>query len=219
MGQSKPICLTEFGIATPVKGKTPKGFHLIVVDDPATLVYLGYGFQNPRPGPWRITLAATTKTPPQGADYALTAQLRGGALLKAQTSTLLPQLDEPVELTARLELGRQALPIREARALIRRPDGIAETVPLSASGDEWKAAFRPTSPGVYGINIQVSGAAPDGSSLEREAFLSVQGQPAASQVVISQRLITAVGLVALAAILALIFLSIRRRAHKAQVTG
>jgi len=190
---------------------------LIVVDDPATLVYLGYGFQNPRPGPWRITLAATTKPPPQGADFALTAQLRGGALLKAQTSTLLPQLNEPVELTARLELAGQALSIREAKALIRRPDGIPETVPLSASGDEWKATFRPTSPGVYGINIQVSGAAPDGSSLEREAFLSVQGQPAASQVAGSQRLIAAVGLVVLAAILALIFLSIRRRAHKAQV--
>ena len=26
-GESKPICLTEFGIATPVNGKTPKGFH------------------------------------------------------------------------------------------------------------------------------------------------------------------------------------------------
>jgi len=26
-GQARPICLTEFGIATPVNGKTPKGFH------------------------------------------------------------------------------------------------------------------------------------------------------------------------------------------------
>jgi len=26
VGQSKPICLTEFGIATPANGKTPKGF-------------------------------------------------------------------------------------------------------------------------------------------------------------------------------------------------
>src|SRR5690606_11524939 len=26
------------------------------VDDPAALVHLGYGFHNPRPGPWRVTV-------------------------------------------------------------------------------------------------------------------------------------------------------------------
>ena len=190
---------------------------LIVVDDPATLVYLGYGFQNPRPGPWRVTLAATNKTPSRGTEYALMAQLRGGAVLKAQVSTLLPGPNESVDLTAQMELAGQALPIREAKALIRYPDGKAETMGLTAGGDQWKATFKPTASGVYGINIQVSGSAPDGTPLEREAFLSVQGQPSASQVASSQRLISAVVLLVLAAIFVLIFLSVRRRAHKAQV--
>jgi hypothetical protein len=189
---------------------------LVVVDDPATLVYLGYGFQNPRPGPWRVTLAATGKTPSRGTDYALTAQLRGGAVLKAHASTLLPRLNESVDLTARLELAGQALPVREAKAVIRYPDGKAETMGLTASGDQWKATFDPTSPGVYGINIQVSSSAPDSTPLEREAFLSVQGQPTASQVANRQRLLTAIVLLVLAAILVLISsLLIKRRAHKA----
>jgi hypothetical protein len=189
---------------------------LIIVDDPATLVYLGYGFQNPRPGPWRITLAATSKTPARGADYALTAQLRGGAILKAQASPLLPRLNEPVDLTARLELAGQALPIRDAQALIRQPDGKTETISLTASGDQWRGTWKPTSAGVHGINIQVTGSAPDGTPLEREAFLSIQGQPAAGQVARSQSLIAAVVLLILAAILVQLLVLIRRRARQAR---
>ena len=192
---------------------------LVVVDDPATLVYLGYGFQNPRPGPWRITLVATGKTPPRGTDYALMAQLRGGTVLRAQTSTLLPRLNESVDLTARLELAGQAVSIREAKALVRHPDGTAETMDLNTSGGQWKATFKPTSPGVYGINIQVSGSAPDGTPLEREAFLSVQGQPAASQVASSQRLLTVLVLLVLILILVLIFLLIKRRTRQARGKG
>jgi pimeloyl-ACP methyl ester carboxylesterase len=188
---------------------------LIVVDDPATLVYLGYGFQNPRPGPWRVTLAATNKTPSRGTEYALMAQLRGGAVLKAKVSKLLPGPNEFVDLTAQMELAGQALPIREAKAVIRYPDGKAETMGLTASGDQWKATFIPTASGVYGINIQVSGSTPDGTPLEREAFLSVQGQPSASQVTTSQRWISVVVLLVLAAIFVLILGSlVRRRAHK-----
>jgi hypothetical protein len=188
---------------------------LIVVDDPSTLVYLGYGFQNPRPGPWRITLAATDKTPSRGADYALTAQVRGGAILRAQASTLLPQLNEPVDLTARLELAGQTLPIRNAKALIRYPDGRGETVDLSASGDGWKATWRPTLFGVYGINLQVSGSGPDGAPLEREAFLSVQSQPPAGQAAASQRLIGVVILLVLVALIGVMILFIIRLMKRA----
>jgi pimeloyl-ACP methyl ester carboxylesterase len=165
---------------------------LIIVDDPSTLVYLGYGFQNPRPGPWRITLQATGKTPAGGADYALTAQLRGGATIKASTSTLLPRLNQAVDLTARLELAGQPLTVQEARALVRNPDGRAETVPLTASGNDWKATWKPTTTGVHGINIQLSGTAPDGTLVEREASLAVQVQPSAGQVAASQRLLSIV---------------------------
>ena len=188
---------------------------LIIVDDPATLVYLGYGFQNPRPGPWQVTLAATSKTPSRGTEYALTARLQGGAVLKAQASPLLPRPDESVELTARLDLAGQALPIRQATALIHHPDGKAESMSLTPVGDGWQAAWKPTSPGVYGINLQVSGSAPDGTPLEREAALSVQSQPLAKQVAASQRLLSAVVLLVLAALVVLIVsLLVKRRTRK-----
>ncbi len=210
---TRSLTVTVRGATGNLIALDPTRNGLVVIDDPATLVYLGYGFQNPRPGPWRITLAATDKTPSRGTDYALTAQLRGGAVLKAQASTLLPQLDEPVDLTARLELAGQVLPIREAKALVRYPDGKVEPIALTASGDQWKGTFKPISPGVYGINVQVSSSTPDGVPLEREAFLSVQAQPSASQVTSSQRLMGAVVLLVLAGILVLILLLLKRRAH------
>ena len=189
---------------------------LIVVDDPSTLVYLGYGFQNPRPGPWRITLQATSKTPPRGADYALTAQLRGGAVIKANASTLLPRLNEAVDLTARLELAGQALAVREAKAVVHYPDGKAEAIPLAPSGSDWKATWQPTTPGVYGINIQLVGSAPDGSPLEREAFLSVQAQPSAEQAATTRRWLgigAAVILIGLVAVFVLVVTRRVRRRH------
>jgi hypothetical protein len=76
-------------------------------------------------------------------------------------------------------LAGQNLPIREAQALVRSPDGKLGTISLAPSGDEWQVAWKPVASGVYGINIQVSGSAPDGAPLEREAFLSVRAQPAA----------------------------------------
>ena len=190
---------------------------LVVIDDPATLVYLGYGFQNPRPGPWRITLAATSKTPARGADYALTAQLKGGAVLKAQASTLLPRLNESVDLTARLELAGQTLPVREAKAVVYYPDGKAETLNLISAGNQWQTAWKPASAGVYGINVHVSGSAPDGSPLEREAFLSVSSQPPASQVASSQKVEGGILLLVLAVLVVLIARwFIKRRARMEQ---
>jgi disulfide bond formation protein DsbB len=98
---------------------------------------------------------------------------------------------------------------------------------LTESGDRWTAAWKPASPGVYGITIQVSGSAPDGTPLEREASLSIQGQPSASQVATSQRLLGAVGLLLLAvavvlllvAVVAVLVLSllVKRRKRKAGV--
>jgi hypothetical protein len=208
---TRSLTVTVRGASGNVIALDPVRNGLIVVDNPATLVYLGYGFQNPRPGPWRVTLAATSKTPSRGTEYALTAQLSGGAVLKAQASPLLPRPDEPVELTARLDLAGQALPIRDATALIRHPDGKAESMSLTPGGDGWQATWKPTSPGVYGINLQVSGSAPDGTPLEREASLSVQSQPSANQAVASQRLLSTVVLLVLTALVILIVGSLVKR--------
>jgi pimeloyl-ACP methyl ester carboxylesterase len=215
---TRSLTVTVRGASGNVIALDPARNGLIVVDDPATLVYLGYGFQNPRPGPWRVTLAATSKTPARGTEYALTAQLQGGAVLKAQVNPLLPKPGEPVELTARLELAGQALPIRQATALIRGPNGKAESMSLTESGDRWTAAWKPASPGVYGITVQVSGSAPDGTPLEREASLSIQGQPSANQVASSQRLLGAVVLLLLAvAVVLVLSLLIKRRKRQAGV--
>jgi hypothetical protein len=114
-------------------------------------------------------------------------------------------------LTARLDLAGQALPIRDATALIRHPDGKAESMSLTPGGDGWQATWKPTSPGVYGINLQVSGSAPDGTPLEREASLSVQSQPSANQAVASQRLLSTVVLLVLTALVILIVGSLVKR--------
>jgi hypothetical protein len=160
---------------------TPEKNGFIKVDDPSTLVYLGYGFENPKPGPWKITLLATPQTPSGGAEYAISVYFIGGAALQAQTSTLVPAVGERVTISASLDLGGQPLEITRAQALVRQPDGTIQTVdftPGQAVSAEWQAEV----PGSHGIDLVVTGKAPDGSPVERTAFLSVEVQPGAQQV-------------------------------------
>ncbi len=145
------------------------------------LVYLGYGFNNPRPGPWQVTLQATNATPPSGTDYAISAQFKGGAILRAQASTLLPKTNEPVQFSARLELGGRALTIRDAQARIRYPDGAIKNIALTASGGDFRSSWLAKAPELYGVDIAVNGSAPDGTIVERGAFLSLEVQPSAEQ--------------------------------------
>jgi pimeloyl-ACP methyl ester carboxylesterase len=152
---------------------------LVVVQDPTTLFYLGYGFKNPKPGTWRVTLTTTDKTPVSGADYALTAYFVGGAELKAQLNPLLPQVDGNVQFSATLELGTQALNLVNAQALIHSPDGNIKTVDLVMNGAQASASWKPDAPGLYGIDIRVTGNGPDSAPVERTAFLSLETQPKA----------------------------------------
>lgn len=75
-------------------------------------------------------------------------------------------------------------------------------------------AWKPAASGVYGINIQVRGSAPGGAPLEREAFLSVQAQPAAIQVAASQQRIVTIFLLVLAGITTIILILVARRLAK-----
>ncbi len=185
---------------------------LIVVDDPATLVYLGYGFNNPAPGPWRITLSATSKTPPNGVDFAQTARLSGGALLEARTSSLIPQPGEPVRITARVSLAGQGLPIQQAQALIREPGGSVQTIALSGDGLERAGVWTPQAPGLYGIDVSALATSPDGTPIERTAFLSAEVQPSADSL---QPLINlALIVVLLLALLCIIVILVRRVKRK-----
>jgi pimeloyl-ACP methyl ester carboxylesterase len=150
---------------------------LIVVDDPATMVYLGYGFENPRPGPWQVLLNATAATPATGADFALTAHLAGGVQLTANATPLLPEIGAPVGLAGSLTLAEAPLAIGQAEVLIWHPDGEAEVLPLTVTGSDFAGEWRPDDEGVYQLDIVVLAQTPDGTPVERTAFLAIQAQP------------------------------------------
>lgn len=182
---TQSLTVTVRGASGAIIPLSPVTNGLIMVNDPETLVYLGYGFRNPRPGPWEISLRSTASTPSQGADYALMAHLTGGATLQAQSSILLPQLGEIVVVSARLELAGQTLPIETANAVIRAPDGRVEPLHLTPQDAEYRATWRPTTPGLYTIDLVMTGVTPDGMTIERSAYLAVEAQPLMSA--LSQR--------------------------------
>lgn len=161
------------GAVIPLDAKT---HGLIQIDDPESMVTLGYGFQNPNPGPWKITLEATDKTPRAGAEYALSARVIGGAVLKAQSDKLSPKTDEPVIINASLEVASQAVPDAAIKAILRRPNGKTEEIPLAPGGNQKQAAFTPTEEGVHAIDV-VAQAASGGFQIERTSMLSVYVQP------------------------------------------
>jgi pimeloyl-ACP methyl ester carboxylesterase len=152
---------------------------LVVVQDPSTLFYLGYGFHNPKPGTWRVTLTTTEKTPLDGADYALTAYFVGGAELKAGLNNLIPMVYDEVQISTSLSLSAQALDITSAQALIHAPDGKTNTIDLAINGAQAGTSWKPDTPGIYGIDIRVTGNGLANMPVERTAFLSLEVQPRA----------------------------------------
>jgi len=147
---------------------------LIQVDDPETLVYLGYGFNDPRPGLWLVSLSPGPNTPEQGADFALTAQYQGGVALQAQLSSLLPAAGEEVVLSAQLSGGVGPLQVQSAGVVVHTPDGGEEDLELSGSADELTARWTAAQPGLHAIDVLVMGVDADGSSFERSLALSLE---------------------------------------------
>lgn len=148
----------------------------IVVNDPSSLIYMGYGFNNPKPGPWKITLLATDKTPSKGADYAISAKVVGDAELHTQTNQLSPQRNQPITISAHLDLAGQPLSEAEIQATIRQPNGSAETLSLTGSAEK-QTVWQPTQPGTYGVDVIARGFTPNGTPIERTAFLAFEVQP------------------------------------------
>jgi pimeloyl-ACP methyl ester carboxylesterase len=176
----------------------------IVVDDPATLVHLGYGFDNPAPGPWTVTLVATAATPAAGAPYALSTQVVGGARIHAGINQMVPELHETVVVTANLELANQLVADVALAAVIRAPDGSVQRRALTGTGAEKHVAWVPTQPGLHSVNITARGRAADGTIMERIALLAFEVQPSPN---VGQRNL----LILIAGVTALItVLSIRR---------
>ncbi len=179
----------------------------IRVDDPSSLVYLGYGFANPKPGVWKVTVLPSSQTPKIGADFAISAYLMGGAQLNAQSSTLIPKVGEPVQFIASLALGGQSLPITQGQAVIRGPNGKVEMMTLSP-GVQTSATWVPRAAGTYGVDIAVTGRGPDGSPVERAAFLAEEVQPNPSRFQVSLHLVLLIVLV-IAVVALLVFLLVR----------
>ena len=212
---SRSLSVTVRGASGNVINLDPVKNGLTVVDDPRALFYLGYGFNKPKPGLWRITLQTTEKTPPSGADYAMSASFQGGARLQAQASQLLPRLGESVELSTRLEKGGQALVVERAQASLRAPDGSVETIDLAPQGEMRQVAWKPTQPGLYSVEIDVDGNTPDGTPVERAAYFTIEVQAASRSPWLSLTILLVV-LLAVLAINLWVFAILMKRQRKSR---
>ena len=138
---SRSLDVTVRGATGNVITLTPEQHGLIKVEDPTSLVYLGYGFQNPKPGPWKITLRAS---PRLSSEFALSARVVGGALLRARASQMAPARGEEVTLFAVLELPGKSLEEVSMEAVVHQPNGRSDKLDLRESGAEMMAAWRPS---------------------------------------------------------------------------
>ena len=147
------------------------------VTDPASLVYLGYGFVQPTAGQWIVALQTTAETPAAGADYAIAARFNGGATLQTTLDKLITQVNEPVTLQARLIATGQSITLTSAQARVRRPDGQVETYPLVAQGESTLFTLTPIQSGLYGVELNVSAQTEAGLTIDRAAFAVFEAQP------------------------------------------
>lgn len=163
---------------------------VVQVNDPRSLLFLGYGFAHPRAGIWRVAVSATTATPLEGADFAISAQFRGGAMLDAQAEPLIPEIGDTVRVTATLGANGASLPLTEASALLRKPDGSSEPIVLTMQDNIASGSLPASAAGAHGLSIAVRSTADDGAPVDRAAFLAFEVQPAKEVIVQAQQLFT-----------------------------
>jgi pimeloyl-ACP methyl ester carboxylesterase len=154
---------------------------LIEVNDPRSMIYLGYGFTEPRPGVWSVTLLSSDQTPASGTDYALTARFVGGVHLEATTSVVLPAPGERVIFRVSMSLNGQDLDIQQVAGGLK--DASNQTMPLDFNpvGDGYQATWEAGNPGLYGADFLVTAATPDGMEIQRSASLVLEVQPQTGQ--------------------------------------
>ena len=80
-------------------------------------------------------------------------------------------------LEGALTLGGAGLPITQAEARITGPEGQAETVALAVTGSRFSGEWAPASPGLHQVDLVVTAQTPDGTPIERTAFLAVEAEP------------------------------------------
>lgn len=145
---------------------------LIELDDPDALFQLGYGFENPKPGAWRVRLRASERAPADGAPFALSAQVVGGAQLEVSLSDTLPAIGETVTLSATFD--GEALEIETVRAHIRSAKGDVQSLSLEPAGNTYVASWQPEQRGLYGIDVIARSVTAEGLTVERTVSLSVE---------------------------------------------
>jgi len=201
---SRSITTVVRGASGNVIELSPEANGFIQLDDPSSLFYLGYGFQNPKPGPWHVTVQATDKTPFIGTDFAVSVYFVGGAKLEATSNTLIPQINEQVRFDASLWLGGQLLEITQAKAEIKDSVGNIQTLDFPP-GQNISTTWTPTQAGTYAVDIVVTGTAPDSSTIERTDFLAIEVQPNPSKGQITFNFIVVITVIALILLLVLYF--------------
>jgi hypothetical protein len=180
---------------------------IIRIDDPSTMIYLGYGFKQPRPGRWVVKLQTSSATPPSGADFAIAAQFNGGASLQTTQDSTVPRLNETVTIAGTLTSDGTAVPLTSASAIVRQPDGSQETLDMRVNGNQAELKIAPRMSGIYGIEVNVLANAADGNVIDRAAFLTFDVQPTATETV-KNRLLAATLIVVL---LTVMMVWLRRR--------
>ena len=186
---------------------------ILKIDDPSTMLYLGYGFKEPKPGAWVVKLQTTDQTPARGADYAINARYIGGATLEANTSQTILEMGQPVTLNARLRGAGTSIALDSAVALIRKPDGSSESLALAANGDGYSVVYRPEQAGLYNAEVNVIGKTAEDVTIDRAAYLSFETQPG-GQEIMQSRIIWIIAILAVP-VFFVIAIFLKRRGRRA----
>jgi len=139
---SRSITTIVRGASGNVIQLDPQTNGFLRVDDPSSLFYLGYGFQNPRPGQWKITVQASESTPANGTDFAISVYFVGGPKLQAASNTLVPKLNEICNL---LKRGWTSIAKKSVRSM-EEPSGARAVTTIST-------ACMPGSRGIHVVEI------------------------------------------------------------------
>ncbi|MFM8319476.1 MAG: esterase/lipase family protein [Chloroflexota bacterium] len=185
------ISLASFGLFEPARGLKvtvtgasgrvieldPQQNGELRIDDPASMLHLGYGFKSPKPGVWKVRLQAGPGALPEGADFAITAVFQGGAQLQASADPVTASAGQPVTISGSLRLNGQPLEIRSMRGRAFTPSRPDQALELQSSGGDFTGRWTPQEAGLYGLDLTVEAITADGQAVQRSQYLVVQVEP------------------------------------------
>lgn len=116
------------------------------------MVYLGYGFVQPRAGQWIVTLQPTADTPRLGLITPSPRNFTAVPRCKRRWNQLLPAVNQPVTVQAQLTTAGQ--PVSPPKASVRQPNGQLTTYPLVMAGATATLTLAPAWC-FYGVEVSV----------------------------------------------------------------